>query len=296
MNYLTFDLGGSYIKSAIITDSGLIFNKNKHKTPNTYKELLSYINYTYIQHEEISNCVGLSCPGIYSEHKKIICGSSAIDYIVGKDIVNDLNRLNKKLYSTIENDGNSAILGEYWKGYAENSKNAIILVVGSAVGGGAIYNGQLLRGFNYNACEFGYMMVDNDIHNQEYHSLGGKMGMNGLIRNINKYGYYFNNGEELFNDVINDENLADLVKKELRYLALGIINLQFIIDPEVILLGGAVSRNPIFINLIKENIKEILRIRSNYKIVPNVKASKYGNDANLLGIAYKIINSSENSN
>lgn len=296
MDYLTFDLGGSYIKSAIISDSGLIFNKKIHKTPNTYEELLDYINNVFINSDSVFNYIGLSCPGIYSQHENIICGSSAIDYIVGKDIVNDLNKLNTQLYSIIENDGNAAILGEYWKGNAIGSKNAIILVVGSAIGGGAIHNGQLLRGFNNGASEFGYMMLDNNVEQKKYHSLGGKIGMNGLINQINHFGYDFDNGKELFNKVTEDKILLDLVKKELIYLALGIINLQYIIDPEVILLGGAVSRNPIFINLIKENIQEILSIRKNYKIIPNVKASKYGNDANLLGIAYKIITSNENSN
>lgn len=287
MNYLVIDIGGTRTKSAIIDDKGKISKKNNVRTPKTYKELLNYIELKYKENNIDSNIIGLSCPGIYSLEKKIITGSSALSYLINKNIVEDIENLLINCKVIIENDGNCALLGELYTEDYTNSKNILMLVIGSAIGGSAIVNGKLILGENSNAAEFGYMMVDNNVIESEYHSVGGMCGINGLISLAKDNGYNINDGFELFEEMLNNKSLYKLIKRRLRYLAISIINLQYILDPSVILIGGGISKNKEFINIIRENIEEIMILRKNYKVRPTIKPAKKGNDANLFGIAYK---------
>lgn len=290
MNYLSIDIGGTKIKSAIVNSDGCVNNKKIIDAPRTYKELIAYIKYLFTSNDIDSGTIGLSCPGIYSPKKNLIIGSSALDYLVNKDIVGDIKSILSNAKVVIENDGNCALLGEYWKGKYRHCDNMAILVVGSAIGGGAIVNGKLIRGSNLNGAEFGYMMLDNDILNSKYHSVGGKCGLKGLISYVNSKGYNIFDGFDLFSKMKEDKALYKLVKDQLKYLALAIINIQYIIDPDVILIGGGISRNKAFMEIVNENLKEIISIRENYKVRPKIDSVKNGNDSNLIGIAYKCIN------
>lgn len=294
MNYLSIDIGGTKVKSAVINNYGHINNRNLVNTPKTYEGLVSYIEEIFYSNDIDSETIGLSCPGVYSPYSNKIKGSSALEYIVNKDIVSDIETKVNKAKVIIENDGNCALLGEYWKGNYRNCDNMAILVVGSAIGGGAIINNKLVRGSNLNAGEFGYMMLDNNIENSNYHSVGGRCGLKGLISYVNSKGYNVSDGVNLFEKLESDTDLYKLVKYQLKYLALAIINLQYTIDPKVILIGGAISQNNTFMQLLEENINEIISIRKNYTISPKIDSVRKGNDSNLLGIAYKCIALSKN--
>lgn len=57
----------------------------------------------------------------------------------------------------IENDGKCTALAELWQGSVKDTKNSIVLFLGSGVGGGIIIDGQLYRGFNFSAGEVSYV-------------------------------------------------------------------------------------------------------------------------------------------
>jgi predicted NBD/HSP70 family sugar kinase len=117
-------------------------------------------------------------------------------------------------------------------------KNAAIVVGGNAIGGGAFINGHLLQGVHLNVGEFGYMLIDNDIKDLSFHSLGGKGGLNGLVKYVRQNGYDVKNGLEVFAEMTKDKTLKEVVGQQLLYTTIGIINIQYIIDPSIILVGG----------------------------------------------------------
>lgn len=287
MNYLAFDIGGTNTKYALVSDKGIFLFKEEVSTPSTYRELIKLVIDVYKANNVSSEMIGLSCPGIYDPEVNMITGSSALDYLIDNDIISDIKVELPKVDIVIENDGNCALLGEYWIGNAEGRKNAAIIVVGSAIGGGAVVNNRLLRGANLNAGEFGYMLIDNSVSELSFKSLGGKGGLNGLIGNVNRSGFSVTSGKDLFEQMKFNKSLEQYVEQQLLFIAVGIVNLQYIIDPEIVIIGGAISRNDYFIELVQHSVGKLMATRPLYKVKPTVMAAKFGNDANLLGIVYK---------
>ncbi|MEH6943249.1 ROK family protein [Bacillus sp. JJ722] len=282
MNYLALDIGGTNTKYAIISNDGKLLKKQEVKTPTSYEYLLDFIITTFHNENVNSKFIGLSCPGIYDPTLNQITGSSALSYLIDKDIVGDIKGVLPTVDVLIENDGNCALLGEVWKGHAQNVSDAAIIVVGSAIGGGAFVNGQLLRGAFLNAGEFGYMMIDNNVENQSYHSFGGKGGLNGLIRLAQKQGYPVTNGLELFQEMEGNPEIRLFVEQQLLYTAIGIINIQYVLDPSIIIIGGAISKNEKYIELLNKALEKIMLQRPLYKVRPHIMPAKNSNDANLL--------------
>lgn len=60
----------------------------------------------------------------------------------------------------LERDSNAALLGERWRGAARGRRHAVLLTLGTGIGGAALVNGRLLRGRDGLAGEFGHMTVD----------------------------------------------------------------------------------------------------------------------------------------
>ncbi|MER3631750.1 MAG: hypothetical protein C4325_05940, partial [Blastocatellia bacterium] len=64
----------------------------------------------------------------------------------------------------LENDANSATVGERWKGAAQDVRNFIMVTLGTGVGGGIMINGELLRGPDGTAGEVGHIPVEPEGH------------------------------------------------------------------------------------------------------------------------------------
>ena len=73
-------------------------------------------------------------------------------------------------------------------------------------------------------------------------------------------------------------------------LARGIYNIQYTYDPEVIVLGGAISEREGYIESINEKLDEIMCNNTDGKIKPIVKKCIHGNDANMIGALYNLLN------
>lgn len=69
-------------------------------------------------------------------------------------------RLNRKV--TLANDGNCAVMGEAWMGAAAGCQNAVLLTLGTGVGGGVLLNGALFTGHNGAAAEPGLIGIETD--------------------------------------------------------------------------------------------------------------------------------------
>ncbi|EGP5688672.1 ROK family protein [Enterococcus faecium] len=287
MKYLAIDIGGTNLKYGYVSQDGRLLQHWTIPVPTNYNDLLQKITAIYLSSENILG-VGISSPGIYDMKSNRITGSSALKYLIGRPLKADISlALNTTV--AIENDGNCALLGEYWQGNCQYSRSSAIYVIGSAVGGSIQISGEILRGANNNAGELGYSLVDNLPTTDKYSSLGGKIGFNALLKKINQQGYKFENGKDLFLKSQTDRKLEKLIIDELKYLASALITLQYVIDPEVILIGGGVSQNTYFMSLVGKALKIVQSKRPNYKVLPVVLPAKYGNDANLLGAIFNLI-------
>ena len=80
-------------------------------------------------------------------------------------------------------------------------------------------------------------------------------------------------------------------RKLLLNIAKGIFNLQYIYDPEKILIGGAISSREDFIDKINENMDLLMNTMTHAQVRPVIDKCKFGNDANLLGALFHYLQS-----
>ena len=164
MNLAVIDIGGTTIKIATWKDNKL---QNKHAV-DTPKDLDTF--YTVLTDEvnkikENTNIKGvaISAPGAVNQKTGIIGGTSALPYIHNFKIVDELKK-RFKLPVSIENDANSAALGELAEGAGKGSDSMAFFVIGTGIGGAIIINQKVWHGAHLFGGEFGYMSIGTKSH------------------------------------------------------------------------------------------------------------------------------------
>ena len=259
--YLAFDVGGTSVKYAVVNEEGGVSSSNKFKTPDTLEKMYQEIENVAHEYQDVEG-IALSMPGAVDSDGGIIYGSSAIDYIHGPNIKEDLKqRLNKDV--EFENDANCAALAEVWKGVACHENDCCFIVSGTGIGGAVIKDRHVHHGNALHGGEFGYMIMRYD-----HHTLDGK---------------------EVFDQADNNEVYKKYVDEYYRTLAMGIYNLQYAYDPSMIIIGGAISSRSDLLDKVNEQLDIIFSQLTHAHVRPNIKVCQFGNDANLIGATYHYI-------
>ena len=191
----------------------------------------------------------------------------------------------------MENDGNCAALGEYWKGKVKFD-NSVYVIVGTGIGGAIIINGKLVHGKNMLAGEFGHIVVDynnNDNAIVSTHDYGSVSGLISAVTTEKGIDYSDLSGEDIFKlascgDVVCSKHINIF----LRHLSTSIYNISYVLDPDVIVLGGAISERDDLIDSIYSNL---VNFENKYGcgMTFNIQKAKFGNKANLLGALYNYL-------
>jgi len=196
---------------------------------------------------------------------------------------------------TVENDGKCAALAEVWMGSLKDCDDAIVLVLGTGVGGGIIKDKKLHKGKHFIAGEFSFIFTNNAAFESEMsHIWAGQAGVSGLctpvakVKNLPieevdgmKVFQYANNG---------DEEVLNILDDYCYRLALQLYNLQYIYDPEKIAIGGGISKQEILIKYIRNNIeKHYNNLIPNIMVKPEVVTCEFYNDSNLIGALYNYL-------
>lgn len=183
----------------------------------------------------------------------------------------------------LENDANCAALGEWWKGAAGQCRNALCFTLGTGVGGGAVVNGSLLRGTHGAAGELGHIVV---------HPGGTTCGCGGegCLETEASGGHLQKNTGLTAKELGEKAQAGDTAALEAfsevgRYLGIAFSSCCQIFDPEVIVIGGRVSRAFEFFepSLRAEMATRLGRHPSrSVRVLP----AECGDNAGLLGAAY----------
>lgn len=250
--YLVFDIGGSSNKYALIENDKIV-EKFSLKQEKNMEDLLKFfedkINFFAKSHK--IDGIGFSSPGTVDSSTGNIYGKSAVEFITEYNFALEIkNKFN--LPVAIENDANCAALAEIF--YGKVGKNYLaFLIIGSGIGGSITKNGKIIKGNSLEAGEFGYMLLKNEDGNFDNFS---KLATLPNIRRkmIKKYGIdestylifdkYMQKKEPYFTEV--DQMFT--------YLAMGIYNIFYTVNPEKIYLGGAISSDERFVREIKNKL------------------------------------------
>lgn len=283
---IAIDVGGTSIKYGLWNRRSLMLsNKDSVKTPETLEEFYGVIKYIAdkFRNEQIQG-IGLSIPGAVDQSTGIINGVSALPYIHGFKILNELESLTGHQMA-MENDANCSALAEISIGAAKDFNNIVFLVIGTGVGGSVVIDGKIVYGSHLYGGELGMMLGSN----------GQTLSMAGTAVHLaerynQKYQTDFSGQHVL--ELADTGDRGAIKEAQIMYdsLAQAIYNLQFVTDPEAIIIGGGISANNNFIANLKAAVTKLMAQWGDNVLAPQIKPAKFRNDANLIGAVYNFYN------
>ena len=282
--YLSFDIGGTNLKYALINNSGHIIEKDRVKT-NT-ENLDSFIESMYqVADKYIGKFEGIAvcAPGkIDTKHKIIYFGGALpfLDVPVG-----------------VENDGKAAALSEQWLGELHDVNTGVAITLGTGVGGGILVDNRVLHGWTFQAGELSWMITNSGLGTQNMAAYTGySCSAVNMIRKVN---IALGNTSNLDDGIsafkaINDGDLraVAIFKRYCRNVAIMIINIQTVINASKFVIGGGISAQPVVIKEIDNQVHKLLDSNpmiGKQMIAPPIVAAKHGNDSNLYGALYALL-------
>ena len=171
------------------------------------------------------------------------------------------------------NDANVAALGELWQGGAKGCSDAIMVTLGTGVGGGIIIGGKMVSGFDGAGGEIGHMAVSEDEIEQctcgKYGCLEQYTSATGIVRMAKRKLAVITEDTSLKSyDVLTAKNVLDeakagdaialeLLDEVARILGRSLANAACVVNPEIIVIGGGVSKaGTILLDAVQKYFKE----------------------------------------
>lgn len=290
MKYLVIDVGGTFTKYAIMDEDSNFYEKNKVPTAkDSLEAFITMLVNVYENYKDTVSGIALSSPGVIDSERGFMYNGGSIFCLKNINLVEILER-RCNVAVTVENDAKCAALAEVWKGSLSDCKDAIALIIGTAVGGAIICDRKILRGKNFMAGEFSYIFTDTKDCMNRKKLLAETNGVPGLIQLVSekkKINTDKLDGEKIFSMAnCGDKETLECLQIFCRGLAVQISNYQFITDPERVAVGGGISVQPLLIQMIKEELKKINTVFPHDMPIPDVAACKFFNDSNLIGALY----------
>lgn len=294
MNYLAIDIGGSAIKSAIVDADGNILEKNSHPTPLTNFDDFMAVLYQVVEWGEsrsLLNGIAVSQPCATDTDTAEALSEGALIYIKNTNPARLLGEKYGYPYAA-ENDGNCAALGELWVGGAKDARNVALVVCGSGIGGAVIIDRKIIPGHRRFAGEFGFFITgfEPDGTPVNWSANGSTLA---LVKDYAKRSgkdAETLNGKLVFELADNGDEVASAcVTQFFRNFAYGLHNLQHVYDPELILIGGAVSNRHDFIEKIEAQFDILYQQLFGFMSRPLIQRCEKGADANLIGAVYHLL-------
>ena len=312
MYRLGIDLGGTNIVAGVVDENFNIVATAKRKTncPRPAEEIvndmaeisLEAIAKAGIKVEDIESA-GVGSPGSINPTDGVVVYSNNLGFF--NLPLSKFLKEKTGIDFYLDNDANAAAYGELIAGAGKGVNNFVMITLGTGVGGGAIIDGKMLTGSNYAGAELGHTVIDI---NGQMCSCGRQgcfeayASATALIRqtkqamvkypgsvmwDIVKGNIDAVNGLTAFDAMRKgDEAGKAVVDKYVYYLSVGIANMINIFQPEILCIGGGVSKegDNIIVPLQKivdgENYARLMEKKA------VIKAAELGNDAGIIGAAY----------
>jgi predicted NBD/HSP70 family sugar kinase len=237
--------------------------------------------------------IGVGAPGITHHREGIVKWAYALNW---KDFPLKA-RLNSrfKLPITVDNDVNLAALGEHWFGAGQEVQNMALITVGAGIGAGIIVDGTLYRGSTEASGEIGHLIPGREFLGKSYvdfgalESLASATGTDQRIPpSVKATGA--RSPDAIFEAAKRGEPWAQAVVADMvDYLSIAIGNLSVVLDPELIVLGGALT--PYALEM-TASISQ--RMKGTIPSLPRLEASNLGFRATVMGAIVTVLHNTSN--
>ena len=149
------DIGGTQIKAVAVDGEGTVLGRRQADTSNRAEILFERLN-ELLEQLPSSKALGISTPGLVPPSSNSVAWMHGrLEYLEGLDWSKQLDRPVHLL-----NDALAAMAGEAWIGAARDVRDAILMTLGTGVGGAILVDGRVLRGYLGRAGHVGHMTVD----------------------------------------------------------------------------------------------------------------------------------------
>lgn len=306
------DLGGTTAKVGLFTTSGTLLEKWEVPTDTSNKgekilcnlaaAIRSKMEEKQLAGEQVEG-VGIGVPGPVQDSSVVPIVCANLGGWGQQNVAANLSGLLDGIPVKVGNDANVAALGEIWMGTAKGCRSAVMVTLGTGVGGGVIVNGSVIDGAHGAGGEIGHITVNR----AETAVCGcGKRGCleqyssaTGVVRCMNKLleenpdepcvlrGTDFA-AKDVFDAARNGDKLAQREVDEMAdTLGLALSIIAETADPEMFLLGGGVSRaGDILLNAVAGHYQEYAF--SSCRATP-IKQASLGNDAGIYGAVRLVV-------
>lgn len=296
------DLGGTYLRIALVDGSGKIHDQLKQRTPrgdspDVIVDALATAAEKWSNDGRRIAAASIMVPGTVDNQNAVVVQAPNLPSLTDFPLKAVLEeRLGWPVL--LENDANAAAVGEMWLGAARGCCDVVSVTLGTGVGGGVILEGELWRGAHGSAGEIGHTTVD------PFSGLKCKCGNVGCLElfasataivrmtreHLPQFPQSVLKSEDLDAEKVyyagreGDELALSVFKKFGVYLGIGLANLINIIDPEVIVVaGGVVNGWDLFAPHMQHEVNE-RAVRVTAQQV-RIAAAECGDNAGLLGAA-----------
>lgn len=238
---ICMDIGGTAIKYGLGQSDGTLLES--FETPSLAKEggkALAGQIHDLCQELKYKNPdvkgIAISAAGVIDPNTaSVIHAGDTIPGWKGTDFRKTLADLNLPVEA--ENDVNCVGLSEFSSGAAKGSKSALVLAIGTGIGGAFVDEGKLLNGNRFCACEVGYIPIEGKPF-QEQAAASVLTKRAAALKNEPAEAW---NGRKIFEAAANGDALCQQAIEEMAdLLGQGIASLCFVLNPQVVVLGGGI--------------------------------------------------------
>ena len=284
-----YDIGGTNIAAGVIDEKNRLIAKDSVKFPRGEGTdavicACADLYYAILEQNSISEQdvkgVGVAVPGSVSPQNGIVIDAHNLGFH-HTPLAAMLSDALKKPVDLI-NDADAATLAEHRIGALTGTKTAMLVTIGTGIGGGLIVNGELFRGGRGNGTEPGHMVLRN----------GGRLctcGISGCAETycsatrLSKDGAAF--GKSTAKEVIEaakagNEQASALFREYIDDFGSYIASIVNLLDPERIAIGGGVSGAGSFL---LDPLKKDVANKCFFETCPEIVVASAGNDAGIIG-------------
>lgn len=306
---ISIDFGATFVKLGKLSLAGTILEKDFFPTKgfksrnSLIAKMVERASYLIGKDKNRILGIGVGVPGQVDYKKGVIYNLTNVKGWKGIALRGILKKRLKPLPVFVDNDANAAALGEAEWGAAKGYKHIVCVTLGSGVGGGLVIDGEVYRGRSYSAGEIGHVCIERygpGCNCGGFGCVEAFVGNSYIVRDVVKKlkggqrstilklagGKYSNITPEVIDRASRKGDRFSInVWKEAGYnVGIGLSNIVNILNPEIIVIGGGVSKTGrVLFDAIRKAIHERAIPIFTKGLV--VKRAKFVEDAGIVGAA-----------
>ncbi len=289
MNYaIGIDLGGTNIKAVAVNEAGDVLEQSAADTQDDARGAWAACVRDQIKllEERLgarAACIGIASPGMVARDGRSMASVSGhLESLQGFDWVDYLQAERKV---ALLNDAHAALLAESWRGAAAGARDAVLLTLGTGVGGAILTGGKLLTGHLGRGGHIGHISLDTD---GEPDSLGIPGTLEEAIGNrtlaARSRGLFQTTEQLVAAYTAGDANASRIWLRSIYQLSCAVTSMINVLDPEVFVIGGGIARAGAALFDPLNQYLDLMEWRPEGGRVP-VRAAALGSSAGALGAA-----------